>query len=157
MQLRSLVIVSAIVLGTELLSCGDLIAATAGGESLSTNAVAREVTVSPAKGTTNAPASGSIAASAANGCLDCHGPFDKLIAASAKYVAPSGEKTSPHRYVPHDSKLEKDVPECSHCHTAHPLSPLPSKGAIDLSKLGVQWCYDTCHHQKDLKSCKECH
>jgi hypothetical protein len=91
------------------------------------------------------------------GCLRCHAPFDKIIEASAKYVAPSGEKGSPHRYVPHDSKQEADIPECSHCHTAHPLDPLPAKGSIDMSKVGVKWCYDTCHHEKDLKSCKECH
>jgi hypothetical protein len=157
MQLHSLVMVSAFVFTTGLLSCGDLAAATPAGESPSTNAVAKEVMAPRAEATTNAAASGTNATPAANGCLDCHGPFEKLIAASTKYVAPSGEKTSPHRYVPHDSKLEKDIPECSHCHTAHPLSPLPSKGAIDLSKLSVQWCYDTCHHQKDLKSCKECH
>jgi hypothetical protein len=106
---------------------------------------------------TNAPASGPVAGRAEKDCLSCHGPFDKLIEASAKYVAPSGEKTSPHRYVPHDSKEGKDIPVCSHCHTAHPLSPLPAKGSIDLSKVSVQWCYDTCHHEKTLKSCKECH
>jgi predicted CXXCH cytochrome family protein len=90
-------------------------------------------------------------------CLQCHGPFDKLTEASANYIAPSGEKTSPHRYVPHDSKKEQDIPECSRCHTAHPLSPLPAKGSIDLSKVGVQYCYDTCHHDKSLESCKNCH
>jgi hypothetical protein len=101
--------------------------------------------------------SGVVAASSENECLNCHGAFDKIIEASAKYVAPSGEKTSPHRYVPHDSKKEEDVPECSHCHTAHPLDPLPAKGSIDLSKTDVQWCYDACHHEKDLTSCKKCH
>ena len=89
-------------------------------------------------------------------CLDCHGPFNKLVEVTATYVAPSGEKTSPHRYVPHDSKLEKDIPECSRCHAAHPVSPLPAKGSIDLSKVNVEWCF-TCHHEKNLKSCKDCH
>ena len=98
-----------------------------------------------------------IPSAAENECLRCHGPFDKIIEASAKYVAPSGETTSPHRYVPHDSKEEEDIPECSHCHTAHPLDPLPAKGSIDLSKVGVQWCYGACHHEKDLTSCKKCH
>src|SRR5450755_3341733 len=90
-------------------------------------------------------------------CLGCHGPFDKLIEASAKYVAASGEKTSPHRYVPHDSKKEEDIPECTNCHTAHPVDPLPAKGSISLAKVGVQWCYDACHHEKNLTSCKKCH
>jgi hypothetical protein len=98
-----------------------------------------------------------ILGAAENQCLSCHRPFDKIIEASAKYVAPSGEKTSPHRYVPHDSNNEEDVPECTHCHTAHPLDPLPAKGSIDRSKVGVQWCYDACHHEKDLTSCKQCH
>ncbi len=90
-------------------------------------------------------------------CLECHGSFDKIIEASAKYVAPSGEKTSPHRYVPHDSKKAEDIPECSHCHAAHPLDPLPAQGSIDLSKVSVKRCYDACHHEKNLTSCKECH
>ena len=102
-------------------------------------------------------ASGPVSKDSENECLRCHGPFDKIIEASANYVAPSGEKTSPHRYVPHDSKKEEDIPECSHCHTAHPLDPMPAKGSIDLSKVGVQWCYDTCHHEKDFTPCKKCH
>jgi len=104
----------------------------------------------------SAPAAGSAPRHVDNDCLSCHGPFDQLIASSAKYVAPSGEKTSPHRYIPHASKLAKDIPDCIHCHTAHPLSPLPSAGQIDLSKVSVEWCY-TCHHEKNFKSCKECH
>ena len=90
-------------------------------------------------------------------CLTCHGPFDKLAEASAKYVAPSGEKGSPHRFVPHDSKKEGDIPECANCHKAHPVDPLPAKGSIDLSKVNVQWCYDTCHHEKNFEPCKKCH
>jgi hypothetical protein len=90
-------------------------------------------------------------------CLRCHSPYDQIVEATAKYVAPSGEKTSPHKYVPHDSKIEDEIPECSHCHTAHPLDPPPAKGSMDRSKVGVEWCYKQCHHQKDLKSCKECH
>ena len=90
-------------------------------------------------------------------CLDCHGPFEDIIKASTNYVTPGGEKTSPHRYVPHDSKLEKDIPECTQCHAAHSLVHLPAKGSIDLSKVTVQWCYATCHHEKNFTSCKDCH
>jgi hypothetical protein len=103
-----------------------------------------------------APASAAAAVHAENDCLKCHGPFDKLIATPANYVAPSGEKTSPHRHVPHDSKLEKDIPDCGNCHVAHRLSPLPAKGTIDLSKVTVEWCY-SCHHLKNFQSCKDCH
>jgi hypothetical protein len=90
-------------------------------------------------------------------CLNCHGPFDKIIESTGNYVAPSGEKLSPHRYVPHDSKKDDDIPECANCHTAHPLDPLPAQGSVDLSKANVQWCYATCHHAKNFTSCKQCH
>lgn len=105
---------------------------------------------------TNAPASAPTVGKSEDDCLDCHGPFDKLIAATTNYVASSGEKISPHRYVPHNSKLVKDIPDCSHCHTAHSLSSLPAKGSIDLSKVSVEWCFE-CHHEKTFQSCKDCH
>ena len=82
------------------------------------------------------------------------GPFDKLAAATANYVAPSKEKGTPHRYVLHNTK---DVPECTNCHTEHSLDPLPKEGSIDLSQVSVKWCYDLCHHTKTLVSCKPCH
>ena len=90
-------------------------------------------------------------------CLGCHGPFEKLTAVTDKYTAPSGEKISPHRFVPHDSKKDEDVPECTNCHTAHALDPLPTHGSVDLSKVDVKWCYESCHHEKNFTSCKECH
>ena len=90
-------------------------------------------------------------------CLGCHGPFEKMTGVTDKYIAPSGEKISPHRFVPHDSKKDEDVPECTNCHTAHPLNPLPVHGSVDLSKVNVKWCYETCHHEKNFTSCKECH
>jgi hypothetical protein len=93
----------------------------------------------------------------AQACLDCHGPFDKLIESTAKWQAPSGEKTSPHRYVPHNSKTAEDVPDCTNCHTAHALTPPPTPGSIDVSKVTVEWCYKTCHHEKDFTPCKKCH
>lgn len=82
-------------------------------------------------------------------CLACHGPFDKLIAATAGYTPPNSPKQSPHRYVPHDSK---DIPECSNCHQPHP-GPLTS--TVGLPKANVQWCY-TCHHKRVLE-CGTCH
>jgi len=90
-------------------------------------------------------------------CLGCHGPFDKLTKVNDKYTAPSGEKISPHRFVPHDSTKDEDAPECTNCHTAHPLDPLPTHGSIDLSKVDVKWCYEACHHEKNFTSCKQCH
>lgn len=119
----------------------------------SSNITAPATNAAPAKNaaTTNA-VKPDTAKSDAN-CLSCHGPFDKLVEDTAKYVAPSGEKTSPHRYVPHNSK---DIPECIHCHTAHPQEPLPTKGSIDVSKVTIDWCF-SCHHEKTLQTCKDCH
>jgi hypothetical protein len=93
---------------------------------------------------------------AENPCLACHS-YSKIIEATAGFVAPSGEKSTPHKYVPHDSKKDDEIPECANCHTAHALDPLPAKGSLDRSKVNVQWCYTACHHEKDLKSCKQCH
>ena len=93
-------------------------------------------------------------------CLECHS-FDDVIEATANYVMPSGERHSPHRYLdpnkadtPHDSTGVESVPECRNCHTAHPLPPTD---AVDLSKVGVWWCYSTCHHQNNFTPCSECH
>ncbi len=90
------------------------------------------------------------AESSKDACLVCHGPFDKLTDATANYTFPSGEKTSPHRYVTHDSK---DIPECSNCHKPHPV-PLTSKEG--LPKANGEWCY-SCHHVKNLQQCVTCH
>ena len=98
--------------------------------------------------------SASAAGSTKEACLACHGPFDKLITSSANFVAPSGEKTSPHRFVPHTSTAASAVPECTNCHTAHPVPPTAK---IDLSKVSVDWCYTTCHHQNDFTPCDKCH
>jgi len=103
------------------------------------------------------PRIGGAAARPAEACLDCHGPFEKITEATADWKAPSGERTSPHRYVPHDAKQASDIPECRNCHAAHTVSPPPAAGSIDLKKLSVDWCYTTCHHEKNFTPCKECH
>lgn len=83
-------------------------------------------------------------------CLGCHGPFDKLTAKTGNYTMPAnGEKTSPHRYVPHNSK---EIPECGSCHKPHPV-PLTSKEGLPKAK--VDPCY-TCHHAGVLQ-CGTCH
>ena len=85
-------------------------------------------------------------------CLDCHGPFDKLAAATAEYETPSGEKTSPHKYIPHADK--KDIPVCTECHTPHPV-PIQDKEAV--VKATVDYCYNSCHHAHTLQVCSTCH
>ena len=108
-------------------------------------------------GLTLAPRIGGTASGLAEVCLDCHGPFERITEATANWKAPSGEKTSPHRYVPHDSKQASDIPECNSCHATHTISPPPAAGSIDLKKVSVDWCYTTCHHEKNFTPCKECH
>ena len=108
------------------------------------------------------PRNGAAAESAApaaavskEACLNCHGPFDKLVA-NVNYQAPSGEKITPHRYVPHSAKEAKAIPECSNCHEPHPVPPVASSVAA-LPKPDVQWCYTTCHHKNTFQLCKDCH
>jgi hypothetical protein len=103
------------------------------------------------------PASPAAATPSKSDCLNCHGPFEKLVASTDKWVAPSGETTSPHRYVPHDSKKDEDIPECTECHTAHAPDAPPAHGTVDLTKVKVNYCYETCHHEKNFTSCKQCH
>jgi hypothetical protein len=99
---------------------------------------------------------GPSTANAVNGCMRCH-PWEDVMAASATYETPEGEKANPHMYVPHDSKLAADIPDCLKCHTTHPLSPEPKKGEIDLKAVSVKWCYDACHHEKNFERCDKCH
>jgi len=110
------------------------------------------MTVSFGTSQTNPPA----IANSKDVCLNCHGPFDKLAAATSNYKAPSGEVITPHRYVPHDSKEAKGIPECSNCHQPHPAEPTASDLAT-LPKPDVQWCYTACHHKNNFEPCKDCH
>jgi|WetSurSiteA1Bulk_404760.scaffolds.fasta_scaffold47793_2 hypothetical protein len=86
-------------------------------------------------------------------CLGCHGPYEKIIKATENFKTPNGDASTPHRYVPHDSK---DIPECTECHVPHGLTPLPEKSTVEKPK-DVQFCYDGCHHMRNLQSCKNCH
>ena len=88
---------------------------------------------------------------ASENCLNCHGPFDTLASQTGNYVMPSGEKTTPHRYVPHDGTK---VPNCSICHMAHGL---PFKKNDKAPKANVDFCYANCHHTSNFRSCKDCH
>jgi hypothetical protein len=91
-------------------------------------------------------------ASPAQGCLKCHGPFEKLASAPPRFIAPSGEKITPHRYVPHDLK---DIPDCVSCHQAHSANPTAAEIAA-LPKPNVKTCYE-CHHKENFTLCKACH
>ena len=86
-------------------------------------------------------------------CLSCHGPYEKLQKATADYKAQSGETVTPHQYVPHADK--KDIPDCTSCHTPHPIPPGDKASVAKAS--GVEWCYTSCHHAYNLQPCKNCH
>jgi len=97
-------------------------------------------------------------------CLGCH-EYDRVIAATADHMMPGGDKLSPHRYVdaksikdpaakPHGAMGIENIPECTNCHTVHPV---PYTGTLDRSTLKVTWCYSTCHHQENFTRCSECH
>jgi predicted CXXCH cytochrome family protein len=96
-----------------------------------------------------APAGGADPAAA---CLQCHGPFEKLAGAPARFVAPSGEKVNPHRFVPHDLT---DVPECTGCHQPHSAAPKAAELAA-LPRPNVKSCFE-CHHKQNFGSCQSCH
>jgi hypothetical protein len=86
-------------------------------------------------------------------CLACHGTFDEIAAATADYVAPSGETGSPHRYIPHAEKT--DIPECIECHKPHPIPPECEEQAAEPAN--IDWCYNGCHHVRNLQPCSACH
>jgi len=104
------------------------------------------------------------AATSKTTCLGCH-EYDRVIAATAGHMMPGGDKLSPHRYVdaksikdpaatPHRVMGVENIPECTNCHTEHPV---PYSGTLDRSTLKVTWCYTTCHHQENFTRCSECH
>jgi len=86
-------------------------------------------------------------------CLMCHGSFEDLVKATADFTAASGETTSPHRYIPHDDK--EGIPECTECHIPHAI-PIEDVSAV-VKPDNVDWCYDNCHHARNLSACSTCH
>ncbi len=87
-------------------------------------------------------------------CLACHGgSFDKLASKEPFFKAPSGEIINPHKYVPHNEKKAENVPNCTDCHSAHPIPPT---GKVDLSKINVDNCFG-CHHAQNFQQCSNCH
>jgi hypothetical protein len=100
-----------------------------------------------------APAQSGYVDEASAKCLECHGPFEELMAHPGTFLIADyqGErKINPHRYVPHKSK---DVPACVNCHEVHPLPPesTPEKPK------NIKYCYDACHHTQNFDLCSNCH
>lgn len=90
-------------------------------------------------------------------CLKCHRPFSTLVERTSNFKAPSGEITTPHRHVPHDSLEEKTIPECDQCHQKRSMPPSASElTALKNQKPNLDFCYK-CHHIKEFMSCKTCH
>jgi hypothetical protein len=86
-------------------------------------------------------------------CLTCHGPFDKLVKAPAALKTANDGTVNPHKYIPHDSQ---DVPQCTECHLVPHEIPLKDKASVVKPK-DISYCYDACHHQRNLQLCKSCH
>ena len=86
-------------------------------------------------------------------CLDCHGSFDYIADKTGDFVTASGETTTPHRYIPHDDK--EGIPECTACHSSHAI-PLEDVSSV-VKPDNVDWCYDNCHHARNLATCSTCH
>ena len=87
-------------------------------------------------------------------CLACHGEsFEKLASEKPAFKAPSGEIINPHKYIPHNEKKAENVPNCTDCHSTHPIPP---KGKIDLAKVNVDSCFG-CHHSMNFQQCSNCH
>jgi hypothetical protein len=91
-------------------------------------------------------------------CLGCHGPYDKVVKASASYKTEKGEAVNPHTTV-EDKQLHahlsgKGLVECSKCHKTH-ANPVVS--VKDVFKANVNWCYLNCHHQDNFTPCGACH
>lgn len=98
------------------------------------------------------PSTAGAEGSASAACLECHGPFEKLASAPSFFVAPSGEKINPHRYVPHDLK---EIPDCVSCHKPHSATPTAAEIAA-LPRPNVTSCFE-CHHTKTFQNCQDCH
>ncbi|HMN11480.1 MAG TPA: cytochrome c3 family protein [Bellilinea sp.] len=88
-------------------------------------------------------------------CLDCHGPFEDLVARKVEATAEDGNTVNPHMFVPHSSTLETDIMECTKCHTPHEL-PSPQVGASTAKPMTIEACY-VCHHTNNFTNCSQCH
>jgi hypothetical protein len=87
------------------------------------------------------------------GCLGCHGPYEKLADAKPYFKASSGEMVTPHQYVAHADK--KDFPNCVECHETHE-TPLGDKSKV-VKPQNLDWCYQNCHHANNFDGCTTCH
>jgi hypothetical protein len=88
-------------------------------------------------------------------CLACHGgSFEKLVSKTPAFKVSSGETINPHQYIPHNEKIAKSVPNCTDCHSKHPI---PLREKIDLSKVTVESCFLNCHHAQSFERCDNCH
>lgn len=92
-------------------------------------------------------------AGVASKCLACHGSYDDIAKATAEFTAPSGETTTPHRYIPHDDP--EGIPECTECHKPHEI-PLEDVSTV-VKPDNLDFCYAYCHHAQNLQPCSACH
>ena len=90
-------------------------------------------------------------------CLACHGSYDKIREATAKFKATSGEAVTPHQYLPHKANEgeDQDIPDCTECHEEHSM-PVTDKSKVVKPK-DNEFCYTACHHMNNLDNCNKCH
>ncbi|NTW28149.1 MAG: hypothetical protein HGA39_02140 [Coriobacteriia bacterium] len=107
---------------------------------------------------TTTPSSQDIAAT---DCLKCHGPFSKVQAASAGYVAADGTAVNPHRTIDpangatmHSPSATAQPMECLGCHSTH-AQPPASAAAVPRPKT-LDACFK-CHHMMSFSPCIGCH
>jgi hypothetical protein len=87
-------------------------------------------------------------------CLQCHGPYEDLIARTVDKLDVNGVKANPHRYVPHTSK---NITGCDACHSVHEL-PVTATTQILTPDTSTLSCFNSsCHHQQDFTPCTQCH
>ena len=86
-------------------------------------------------------------------CLQCHGPFEALIAKGIAVEA-DPRPVNPHTFIPHTKTGGMDqIWECTMCHTPHAMPP---KKDPNREKATVEACYQ-CHHQYNFQRCDGCH
>lgn len=61
---------------------------------------------------------------ASTACLQCHGPYDKIVAGSTTFMTDSGENVNPHTTLDESQlkvhKSGKGIIQCAECHAPHP-------------------------------------
>lgn len=95
---------------------------------------------------------------ASTACLQCHGPYDKIVAGSTTFMTDSGENVNPHTTLDESQlkvhKSGKGIIQCAECHAPHPQ---PLESIQDVPPPKIDYCYYACHHKGKFTPCSKCH